>query len=523
MEAIRGKEYSLKDKLKEQLRSNDPEYRYYKSIFHLAAEMIAITDGYQIIDANKTFVEYFALLGINVFDPSFDFSTKLLQIDKYGYVYDGYLERSWFDHVLSGEKEHYKIGMRGKEGVQTFSITLTLLEEETHTYVMVLSDVTDMMSYKCVLEEGIRISRYEKEETQYLLSQYYEAIDTSNLVARCNLEGIITYVNDALCETLEYSPEELIGQNVAIFFDPDSDVLCEKMAKEQMYSGQIWKGVLKNRDKHGKIHYFATTIVPIKNSHNAIIEILSIRHDITDMVRAKEEALKTLEDKTRFFDQVSHELRTPLNAIVNFIDQALENYDEIFEDEISRTLVKKYLERSYANAEHLLNLINSLLDLAKMKAGKTVFSIAPHNAVSLTREAYENCMSLSQNISIKYQFKTTENVVPIKCDGVKFKQIITNLISNALKFTSEGFVEVRVYEEKNQAIVEVEDSGIGIPFEKLSTLFEPFVQVRDHGFGTGLGLNIVREYAEAMGMRLDVRSREGKGSCFSLYAPLHSH
>lgn len=510
---------TLKEQFKNRLRESDPSYRYYKSIFHLTDNMIALSDGYRIIDANKAFSDFFRTNGIDVFDPEFCLSKQFLPIEKYGYVYEGYLNAPWFKTVLEGDKEHYRVGINGKDQIYTFSAALNLLDPMENVYVLTLSDVTDMMSYKCVLEEGIRVSRHEKEETQFILSQYYQAIDASNLVARCNLDGVITYVNDALCQALDYSPEELVGQNIAIFFDPDSEIMCEKLAREKIYSGEIWNGILKNRDKHGGARYFATTIVPIKNSENTIIEILSIRHDITDMVKAKEEAVKNLEEKTRFFDQVSHELRTPLNAIVNFTDQALESYDEIVEDEISRGLVKKYLERSYANAENLLELINSLLDIAKIKAGKTVFEIKTHDAVSLAREAYENCGSLLKNSSVTYQFKAAESVVPIECDGVKLKQIITNLISNALKFTAEGSVEVRLEAREKECVIEVEDSGIGIPNEKIPFLFEPFVQVRDHGFGTGLGLNIVREYAEAMGMRINVRSTEGKGSCFTVLIP----
>lgn len=480
--------------------------------------MIALSDGYRIVDANKAFSDFFSAIGTDVFDPGFCLSNQFLVIDKYGYVYEGYLNASWVKTVLDGEKEHYRVGISGPDQIYTFSISVGLLDPSEKIYVITLSDVTDMMSYKCVLEEGIRVSTHEKEETQYILSQYYEAIDASNLVARCNLDGIITYVNDALCQTLDYKAEELIGQNVSIFFEGNSEVMCETMAREKIYNGEIWKGVLKNKDKYGGAHYFATTIVPIKNADKTIIEILSIRHDITDMVKAKEEALRTLEDKTKFFDQVSHELRTPLNAIVNFTDQALESYDEIAEDEVTRELVKKYLQRSYANAENLLELINSLLDIAKMKSGKTIFDIETYDAVSLAREAFDNCSSLLKNGLIRYQFKAIKSVMPIECDGIKFKQIITNLISNALKFTTEGFVEVRLDEREDVYVIEVEDSGIGIPTEKLSYIFEPFAQVADHGFGTGLGLNIVREYAEAMGMSMAVHSIEGEGSCFTLSA-----
>lgn len=507
---------SPKEQLKITLKADDPTYRYYKSIFHLTDGMIVLTDGDRIIDANKSFSDFFIKIRVDVFDPSFSLSNHFLSIEKYGYVYDGYLNQKWFDTVLGAEKGHYKVGISGADKIYTFSVAVARLDPNHEIYVITFSDVTDMMSYKCVLEEGLKTSKYEQEETQYILSQYNIAIDTANLVARCNLDGVITYVNDALCQTLHYSSDELIGNCVSMLFEEEGDVMCQKMSWESIHKGNNWSGVMKNIGKYGNIHYFDTTIVPIKNQENRIVEILSIRHDITEMVKAKEEALLMLESKTQFFDQVSHELRTPLNAIVNFTDQALESYDEIFEDEVSRDLVKKYLQRAYSNAEQLLELINSLLDIAKMKSGKTIFNIRPYNAVSLIQEAFDNCSSLHKNPNIDYRFKSVKSVIAIECDGVKFKQIITNLISNALKFTTEGFVEIRIEEYEHECVIEIEDSGFGIPNEKLFLIFEPFAQVRDHGFGTGLGLNIVREYAEAMQMSVAVRSELGRGSCFTL-------
>jgi PAS domain S-box-containing protein len=509
---------SPKEKLKLSLKSDDPAYRYYKSIFHLTDGMIALSDGDGIIDANRPFITFFENIGLNVLDPTFRLSKQFLAIDKYGYVYDGYLNKRWFETVRSEEKEHYKVGISGIDKIYTFSLSVKRLDPNHEVYVITFSDVTDMMSYKCVLEEGIKTSNHEKEHAQYILNQYNQAIDISNLVARCDLNGTITYVNESLCQTLLYAPEELVGQNVSILFESDDEVMCQKMNWDIVHGGEVWKGVLRNVGKYGESHYFTTSIIPIKDQENQIVEILSIRHEITDMVRAKEEAVQTLEAKTKFFDQVSHELRTPLNAILNFTDQALESYDEIVEDEEMRELVKKYLERAYKNSEHLLGLINSLLDMAKIKSGKTNFTMGSHNGVELLREAYENCQSLSKGLSIDYRFNAEKSVIAIECDPLKLKQIITNLISNALKFTTTGFVEVRISEVNHQCLIEIEDSGIGIPKEKIDLVFEPFEQVRDHGHGTGLGLSIAREYAQGMDMNLTLKSYEGIGSCFTITA-----
>lgn len=505
-----------KQQLKQDLKTDDPAYRYYKSIFHLTDGMIALSDGDLIIDANRAFIAFFETIGLDVFAPLFRLSKQFLPIDKYGYVYEGYLNHRWIDTVLSEEKEHYRVGISSLEKIFTFSVSVARLDPNYEVYVITFSDVTDMINYKCVLEEGLKTSNHEKALTEYILSQYNRAIDISNLVARCNLNGVITYVNDSLCHTLEYTQDELLGQHVSILFESNNEVMCQKMAFESVYRGEVWKGVLKNVGKYGSLHYFATSIIPIKNKEDQIVEILSIRHDITEMVKAKEEAIQTLEAKTKFFDQVSHELRTPLNAILNFTDQALESYDEILEDEVSHELVKTYLQRAYKNSEHLLGLINSLLDMAKITSGKTEMTMGKHNAIGLLREVYENCYSLTKDLPIDYRFISDKSFIEILCDPLKFKQIITNLISNALKFTTVGFVEVRIRETKHTYLIEVEDSGIGIPKKKVDLVFEPFQQVRDHGFGTGLGLSISREYALAMGMILQLHSDEGKGSCFSI-------
>lgn len=506
-----------KELLKQRLRENDPAYRYYKSIFNLTGGMIAVTDGDSIFDANTSFLNFFEpYLGTSL--EICRFSSLMEQVEKFGYVYDGYQNKRWFETILEGEKEQYRIGVT-KEGVlHTFNITLNLLDASDNVYIATLTDVTEMMGYKRVLEEGVRASVLDKEEAHYLLAQHNQAIDVSNMVARCDLSGNILYANDSLCQTLNYTPEELLNQHVSILFFSDSEVMCKKETWIGLENGEIKKGVLKNKGKGGSIHYFDTTIFPLKDQQGKVIEILSIRHEITEMVKAKEEAIRTLEAKTKFFDQVSHELRTPLNAIINFTDQALENFEEMFDEEDTRDLVQMYLERAYKNSQSLLSLINSLLDMAKLNSGKETFAVESYNVVRLVQETFDNCSSLNTNRGVDYRFKISIIDMWIDCDPLKFRQILANLISNAFKFTQTGFIEVRLSEVNEECWIEVEDSGRGIPAQKLSTIFEPFEQARTYDQGTGLGLSIVRDYSKAMGFALDVRSVEGEGACFTLKA-----
>lgn len=509
-------EYSQKEQLKQRLRENDPSYRYYKSIFNLTRDLIALTDGTKIIDANNAFRSFYETINVDIFSMNFDISENFIQIDKYGYVYEGYNGKHWFETVLSAEKKNYRVGIAAHEKLYTFSLSVSPIDLIEGVYVITLSDVTDMMGYRNILEEGLRRSIHDKQEAQFLLEQYDHAINVSNLVAKCKLDGTIIYVNDAFCQTLGYCHDDLLDQNISKLYFTDSEEIRQKDTWKGLEKGEIWKGILKNKGRDGTIHYFDTTLFPLKNQQGNVIEILSFRHEITEMVEAKEEAIQTLEAKTKFFDQVSHELRTPLNAIVNFTDQALESFDEMFEDPESRELVKMYLERAYKNSQNLLSLINSLLDIAKLSSGKETFAIDAYDAVYLLQETFDNCTSLNKNPNVGFTININVASAIIQCDPFKFKQIITNLISNAIKFTHQGFIELRLNENEEMYMIEIADSGIGIPKEKIDSIFEPFQQARENDIGTGLGLNIVKEYSRAMGFLLEVSSSEGEGSCFTL-------
>lgn len=509
-------ELTPKEILKQRLRTLDPAFRYYKTLFNTTPDLIGVTDGDKIIDANASFVNFFADLGMDVYASDFSLSAAFKKVDKYGYVYDGYGMRRWFETILHKDKHHYRVAIAGEDGLFDFNVAIEFLEPVDDVFIVTLTDITEMMGYKSALEESFRSSVEHKEEAETLLRQYDRAINVANLVSKSDLDGTLTYVNDAFCEVLKYDREELIGDNVLIFCIPNENDVCYESIWEIIESGTIWKGILENVDREGTVHTFDTTIVPIKDQSGEVMEYLSIRHDITEMMRAKEEAVRTLEAKNKFFDQISHELRTPLNAIVNFTDQSLENFDEMFEDEVIRDLVKIYLERAYKNSQNLLHLINSLLDMAKLQSGKETFAMERYEAVKLIQETYENCSGLHKNSNIEYRIKANVSFLWINCDPLKFRQILTNLISNAFKFTQAGFIEIRVDETDRECLIEVEDSGSGIPAGKLSSIFEAFQQARMHDHGTGLGLNIVKEYCDAMGFVLGVRSVENQGTCFTI-------
>ncbi|TDA62384.1 PAS domain-containing protein [Sulfuricurvum sp. IAE1] len=212
---------TLKEQLKQRLRDNDPAYRYYKSIFNLVSDLIALSDGERIIDANSRFTSFFARAGEDVFAPDFVLSRHFEPIDKYGYVYEGYEGKRWFEHVLSNQKEHYRVGIVAEDKLHSFNIALAALEPVEGIYVITMTDITEMIGYKNSLEEGLRNSVEDKREAEFLLRQYDYAMNVSNLVSRSDPDGNLTYVNDAFCAVLGYDREELIGENVLVLCPPD--------------------------------------------------------------------------------------------------------------------------------------------------------------------------------------------------------------------------------------------------------------------------------------------------------------
>lgn len=232
--------------------------------------------------------------------------------------------------------------------------------------------------------------------------------------------------------------------------------------------------------------------------------------------------------KSEFLANMSHELRTPLNAIIGF--------SELLKDGLTGKLTKiqkEHVGLIYTSGQHLLSLINDILDLSKIEAGKLVlqpsqFDITPllENTLTLLREkANKNHIQLSLNIAPK--------LCTLYADERKVKQILYNLLSNAVKFShSGGAVRIHAFQEKkvNQEgivldalVISVEDTGIGIAEKDLVKLFNPFSQLDGsltrHYEGTGLGLVIVKRLAELHGGGVDVHSEVNKGSCFSFWLP----
>jgi signal transduction histidine kinase len=224
--------------------------------------------------------------------------------------------------------------------------------------------------------------------------------------------------------------------------------------------------------------------------------------------------------KSQFLANVSHELRTPLNAIIGYTHLMLEGVS----GELT-TGQRDKLTRVDSNARHLLAIINDLLDITRIESGKMPIQIERVVLPELIDEVMTEVEPLIAGTSLAVSRTLTPRVPEIRTDRQKVKQIVLNLLSNALKFTPEGSVSIAIdYDsEQEEILVAVTDTGIGISEDNQRTIFEAFGQtdgsyVKRHG-GTGLGLSICRRLATILGGRITLLSRLGEGSTFQLYLP----
>lgn len=249
----------------------------------------------------------------------------------------------------------------------------------------------------------------------------------------------------------------------------------------------------------------------VLEEHIMDLEILNSK-----LLQAREQALQAAQARSNFISSISHELRTPLNAIINFTDQVIEDFDEMLQNKEIQEDTKQYLERVMVNSRHLLQLINDLLEFTKAEAGKIDYKFELHNLNESLQTAHNNTFSLLNGTGVDFYLNLYPEKLFASVDPRRFLQILLNLLSNAIKFTTQGSIELRSFPKNGDIIVEVADTGKGIPTEKQKSVFDPFVQVDNDDYGTGLGLGLVKRMCDDMGIEISISSVETKGSTFRL-------
>ncbi len=407
------------------------------------------------------------------------------------------------------------------DGIQNILITSSFQFEEKIGDRHYLFTVKRDDPGQSLLFFGFDITALKQMESE--LSKLSLAVEQSaNVVVITDTRGNIIFANKAFELTTGYSREEAIGKNPRILksgYQPDG---LYRRLWETISSGNIWQGEFLNKRKDGSEYWEKAIISPIKDDRGKVVNYLAVKEDITgakqaaeELTIAKEEAEAANRLKSEFLANMSHEIRTPMNAILGFTDILLDD-----ETEKGR---RENLEAIKSSGTNLLSLINDILDFSKIESGKITLERARCNLRSLIDYNKTIFNTVAEDEKLGFEV-TVEESVPknVLGDELKINQILQNLLSNAFKFTDYGSVSLycSYNYSKEQALITVRDTGIGIPMEKQEIIFSPFEQadsstVREYG-GTGLGLAISKRLAEMMDGDITVTSSIGKGAAFTV-------
>lgn len=379
-----------------------------------------------------------------------------------------------------------------------------------------------------IMVVGIDTAKRQAESALHENERLLDIVFNATHVGICltNDQGIFVRVNQAFSDILGWSKDEMLGNHFSLLFKPEFHEAARQL--HQLFMREMagvvpdeW--VLKRKDKQKITLSVSNSLYTDDSGQKFVVSVLS---DISDKKKTEEELLEAkkaaelaAKAKTEFLSNMSHEIRTPMNAVIGLTELLLQ------EKHSERTL--EYLKSIKYSADNLLVIINDILDFSKIESGKInletidfdIRKVVDELTKTISYKADEKGIQLRKNIA-------AEVPALLNGDPYRLNQILLNLTGNAIKFTSQGYVEIaiRLGEKKNgdmvTLIIEVIDTGIGIPERKLSTIFESFTQAytdttRLFG-GTGLGLAITQNLVRLQGGEIQVKSEVNKGSVFTV-------
>jgi PAS domain S-box-containing protein len=352
--------------------------------------------------------------------------------------------------------------------------------------------------------------------------EYFEALISSAPVAiiTIGLDGCVTGWSPAAENLFGYMEEEAVGANIDDLVSNHPDVREDAEKLTQHYLNDIGKIQLKSQRTHKDGHLIDVAI----NAMPVLIDgevsgYIAIYNDISELEKARRDAEEANHAKSAFLANMSHELRTPLNAIIGFTRIVKRKGEKLLPDKQIENL-----DKVLVSAEHLLGLINTVLDISKIEAGRMEVHTSSFDLKSLINLVAATTQPLLKDGNVAFNTHVPDDLPMVNSDIEKIKQVLINLVSNAAKFTHQGEISVNLRQVKDQIEIDVADTGIGISPEAMEHIFEEFQQAdssttREYG-GTGLGLSISRSLARLLEGDLRVTSEPGVGSTFTFSFPI---
>ena len=352
------------------------------------------------------------------------------------------------------------------------------------------------------------------------------AIDRALAVAEFDMQGKVLAANANFLALFGYRLDEVLGRQHSVFCDP-------AYAQSEAYR-QLWRQLRRGEPEGGEYLrlgaggrqlWIQASYNPTLDAQGRPFKVLKFATDLSErrtmeheLRAAKDRAEQAAAARSTFLTNMSHEIRTPMNAIIGFTEVLLETP--------LNPQQNRHVDTVHRSARSMLRLLNDILDTAKLEKGAVKLEIADFSPRDMCEQAVASMRILATRKGLDLRCLATAQVPAcLRGDVLRLQQIALNLLGNALKFTSQGGVELRMDYADGCLVLEVQDTGIGIAAEQLEHIFDPFAQAdasttRQFG-GTGLGTTISRQLAQAMGGSIRVCSKVGVGSTFTVTLPLH--
>ena len=341
------------------------------------------------------------------------------------------------------------------------------------------------------------------------LSDIKFALYQSSIVAFTDEKGIITNVNDNFCKISKYDRHELIGQDHRILNSGYHTAGFFKELWRTIGQGKIWKGEIKNKTKDGHYYWVDTTIVPFLNKKGKPYQYLAIRNDISE--RKKTENILHRQDKLAAVGQlaagVAHEIRNPLTSIKGYAE-----FLQLDEKDPARL---EFFDIILEEIERVNSIVEDFMGLAKPKES----NLSEKNILPIIQDVLSLLAFEARKKHVRLHFQSCEEIIQVECDEDRLKQVFLNLVKNGIEAMPNGG-DLHVFTKIHDGQVEIsfQDTGIGIPEEKLQQIGEPFYTTKENG--NGLGLMVSFKIIESYNGKIFIESEVNKGTTFNIVLPV---
>lgn len=409
--------------------------------------------------------------------------------------------RELWKTIGSGKTWRGEIRNKAKDGsyywVETTIVPFLNKKNKPYQYVSIRTDISALKTAEANLKESLK----EINEIKF-------ALDQSSIIAFTDEKGIITNVNEKFCEISKYSREELVGQNHSILNSGLHSKEFFKSLWKTIGKGNVWKGEIRNKAKDGTYYWVHTTIVPFLNENSRPYQYLAIRNDITE--RKKTEEVLHRQDKLAAVGQlaagVAHEIRNPLTS--------MKGYTEFLQLDETNEERQEFLSIILDEIERVNNIVEDFMVLAKPKAveleEKNIIPVIKNVLSLLEFEASK------RNVNIHFEYE--QEIIQIECDENRLKQVFLNFVKNGIEAMPDGGdITVRASIMDSQVQISIQDTGVGIPEEKLKNIGEPFYTTKQNG--NGLGLMVSFKIIESHNGKIYIESELNKGTTFNIILP----